>query len=509
MAEYLLGIDIGTYSTKGCLVKKDGSVAASAVRNHTILSPKPGFAEHDPVRQWWREFIEIIDELKKKAGISAEAISAIGISTIMAGVVFMDKQLNPLRNAILYGIDSRTTAQAQKLNILIGEQNLEKKSGHICTNESFGPKILWVRENEKTVFEKTEHITFASGFLVARLTGEFVVDPHSAQGAQPMIDCRDYSWNSEYCQYVCDETLLPRICRTTEIVGSVTSSAAFETGLSAGTPVICGTTDAAAEAVSVGVVDVGDTMLMYGSTAFMIHLTKQPIQNRLLWKAPFVIDGRYGNCLGMGTTGSLTTWFKDQFAKDLITQEESNGLNAFDMLFKEAEGIDPGSNGLLVLPYFLGQRMPIADPLARGTIFGITLNHTRGHIMRAVFEGIGYGIGEMLSCLPEDSFPKMVKAVGGGVKTPLWLQIVSDITGVSQSVPMIKIGASYGDALLAGIGMGVFTKDDIKNDIIEDDFCINPNTQNTEVYIKYRKLYSCLVNQTRDIMHNLSEGDEK
>lgn len=214
----------------------------------------------------------------------------------------MDEKGDPLRNAILYGIDTRCTAQAQKLTDQIGPERMARIFGGPCTVEHFGPKILWIKENEPEVYRRAKHFTIAAGFLTAKLTGEYYVDRYSVKSAVPMLDPRRMDWNDEFCALVCPRETLPRITSTTRIVGGVTAAAAAETGLAAGTPVICGTTDAGAEAVSVGVVKEGDTMLMYGSTTFFAHLAHSARPDTGVWMGDYVLDGLYAYTGGMATT---------------------------------------------------------------------------------------------------------------------------------------------------------------------------------------------------------------
>jgi len=297
--------------------------------------------------------------------------------------------------------------------------------------------------------------------------------------------------------------MLPEIKNTTDIIGFVRKEISKECGIDEGVPVICGTTDAAAEAFSVGVLEPGDTLLMYGSSAFLINLSSKILDDTPYPGAPYLVDGLIDNCLGMGTAGSLTVWLKNVMAKDLIKKENLFNINAFDELFKEAEGIPVGSNGLLVLPYFQGKRLPIPNPYAKGAIFGLGLNHTRGDLVHAFFEGVGYGMSQMLNTIDSCSGIKNLIATGGGTKTPLWLQIVSDISGMKQKVPKIKIGASYGDALLAGRAIGKFKSSREIKRLIEFDYEILPDSNKHEEYKKFVKLYSDLYLNTKNIMKNI------
>jgi xylulokinase len=503
MGGYLLGFDCGTYEAKGTICTVEGKLVATASSKYLLRVPKPGFAEHDPLEDWWKSFREVLAVLFGRSGVAPGDIEAVGISAIMAAITAVDENCRPLRNAILYGIDRRSEKQAGELNGAIGEERLRKISGAVCTIESYGPKIKWIRDNEPEIFNKTKHFTIASGFLAARLTGNYCVDIYSARSAQPMFDFEKLDWNEEMCGYVCPRETLPRITRTVDIAGRVTKAAARETGLAEGTPVITGTTDAGAEAVSVGVVEPGDMMLMYGSTVFMNRLTETPRPDTKLWAGHFVLDGVYSLTAGMATAGSLTRWLRDNLAKDLTDKEAAGELNAYDALFKEAEGIPPGSDGLITLPYFMGERMPLMDPKAKGVFFGLTLRHTRGHLVKAALEGTGFGINQLMDCLRNAGIPvDRVTSVGGGTKTPLWIQTVSDICGIEQMVPQVTVGASYGDALLAGIGIGVLDPGRIK-EIIKPDYITRPEPERNRAYEPLKDYFRELYVRNRDIMHGL------
>lgn len=501
--DYLLGFDCGTYESKGVICDLRGRIKATASEKHLLLMPRPGWAEHDPLGEWWCDFVVITRRMLAESGINASEIAAIGISTIMAGIVPVDDEVQPLRNAILYGIDTRSVGQAEKLNALIGEEKVRSVSGAACTAESFGPKILWIKENEPEIFAKTKHFTIASGFLTARLTGNFAVDKYSVTGAQPLIDAKKMQWG-ELCGYVCPASLLPEIRRTTDIVGRVTRAAAGETGLAEGTPVICGTTDGGSEAVSIGVVEPGDAMIMYGSTAFINRLSSEPPRNSAVWSGPYVLEGLCANAAGMATTGSLTRWIRDSFAKDLLEKEKSGGPNAYDALFKEAADVPPGSDGLLVLPYFQGERMPVQDPKAKGVIFGLNLRHSRGHIMHAALEGVGYGLSQIFDLYREAGLPvEKATAVGGGARNPQWVQIVSDICGITQTIPQTTIGAAYGDALLAGLGIGAIASPSEIKKMNRPQAVFEPNRDNDHIYAKYKAFYGELYKNNKTIMHQL------
>ena len=329
---YLFGFDAGTSESKGTLIDFEGNVIASASRAHQVIHPQPDWAEADPVNDWLADLRYVFHKVCEDSCIQADEIACIGISTVMAGITLVDEKCDPLSNAILYGIDHRCVPQAQELNDAIGEEEWNRSFGTGCTIEHFGPKILWLKENMPEAFSKAAHITMASGFLTARLTGNYYVDKYSAGCALPMFNPEKRDWDEKFCKYVCSEELLPKVAESTySVIGEVTENAARETGIAQGTPVICGTTDAGAEAVSVGVIDPGDTMLMYGSTSFYIHVAEKRVKKTSLWGVDYTIDDRFAYTGGMATTGALTKWLRDEVARDLVSEEKAGGIWPSDL----------------------------------------------------------------------------------------------------------------------------------------------------------------------------------
>lgn len=503
--KYLLGFDVGTYESKGVICDFNGKIRASAASKHVLKSPYPGWAEHDPINDWWFDFKTVIRKVLDDSGIKAEEIAAIGISAIMAAITPVDADYNPLRNAILYGIDTRCMDQIAELNAKIPHDKLLEFGGP-CTVEHFGPKILWIKQNEPEVYAKTKMFTVSAGFLTGKLTGVNCVDRYSIKSCVPMINQQTFEWDDEMCSLICPKEYMPKVTeKTYTVVGAVTAQAAKETGLAEGTAVICGTTDAGAEAVSVGVTNTNDIMLMYGSTAFYAAVSDKIVPGvDPLWVDDYVIDGLYSYTGGMATTGSLTRWILDNLAPDLAEREKCGGPIGYSALFAEAESIPLGSDGLICLPYFSGERMPIQDPKAKGVFFGLNLRHKRGHLVKAALEGIGYGIDQNFQLLRQAGIPvETVTAVGGGTKSPLYLQTVSDICNIRQVVPEITIGASFGDALLAGLGIGVISSPQAIKDMVKVKYVVEPDPERHAAYAPYKEMYRELYAGTKDIMHRL------
>ena len=270
---YLVGVDIGTYSSKGVLVKTDGTLVASHAVPHGMDMPSPGFFEHDADRVWWHDFVEIIENLLQKTGIDPKQILGIGTSAIGSCVLPIDEKGRPLRPAILYGIDTRATREIEYLESKLGKGEIFKKSGSHLSSQASGPKVLWIRNNEPDVYENTRWFLTSEAYLVYRLTGKASIDIYTAAGYIPLYDVYKREWVEEAANLITPLEHLPKAYWSYEVVGEVTAEAAKETGLAEGTPVVAGTTDAAAEAISAGVADFGDMMLMFGSSIFFIMKT--------------------------------------------------------------------------------------------------------------------------------------------------------------------------------------------------------------------------------------------
>lgn len=359
-------------------------------------------------------------------------------------LVLCDENLRPLRPAIMYGIDTRATAEIESLNAELGEENIFEQSGTRLSSQAVGPKLEWVRRNEPDVFDRARGWYGSNSYIAAKLTGEYALDHHTASQCDPMYATRVFEWNLPWAQRICAHLPLPRLLCPSEVVGVVHAEASAATGVPVGTPVIAGTVDAYSEAFSVGVRHPGDLMLMYGSTMFLVQVIDTFQSDPALWTTAGVERGTLALAGGTSTAGSMIGWLRT------IT-----GGAQFDTLMAEAAEVAPGSDGLLVLPYLAGERTPVFDPMARGVFAGLSLRHGRGHLFRAVYEGISFGIRHILECFDELDTASRTVGVGGGLKSPLWVQTLSDVTGRPQLVPEQAIGASYGDALLAAIGAGV------------------------------------------------------
>ncbi|MBT8426002.1 MAG: FGGY-family carbohydrate kinase [Silicimonas sp.] len=496
---YTLGIDIGTFESKGVLVETaTGAIIGQSAHPHEMIVPRPGWAEHRPEEDWWGDTVRIVRALLAESGVAPGEIAAVAASAIGPCMLPVDADGAPLMNGVLYGVDTRSEKEIADLNAEIGEDRILATCGNALTSQSVGPKILWLKRTHPEIFEKTARILTSTSFITHRLTGEYVIDHYTAANFSPLYDVGKLGWSNALTDGIVPLEMLPNLMWSTEIAGHVTAEAAGQTGLAEGTPVLCGTIDAAAEAVSVGVRHPGDMMMMYGSTIFIIQVTDAPVRDPRLWYAPWLNEGQHASMAGLATSGTLTHWFRDQFAKELSRKD------AFPVLAAEAAGAPPGANGLIMLPYFSGERTPIHDPKAKGAFFGLNLTHTRGDMYRALIEGIAMGTGHVIETYTEvDAAPERILAVGGGTKNALWLQATSDFGGVPQIVSEKTVGASYGDAFLAACAVGAAVPEDIEawNPAVAK---IEPEQTafHRQHYGHFRRLYE----QTKDIAADLGQG---
>lgn len=505
--DLLMGIDVGTYETKGVLVTPQGKVVATEVKPHKVIFPRAGWAEHDPEGTWWGDITHVSKALLATEGVSPDQVKGVGISAIGPDVLPMDENFQPLRNGILYGVDTRAVDEIAEMNERFGEDYIFNACGNALSSQATGPKIMWIKKNEPEIYKKARWFVDATTFIVARLTGRVVVDHFSAGSHHPTYDPWKQQWNEELLDGVVESSRLPELAWSHELAGGVTEWAAKETGLNVGTPVSVGTIDAGAEALSVGVTEPGEMMLMYGSTIFIIQVTdNDQARDKRLWAAPYLFPGTWCLLAGMATSGALTRWFRDSFAADLVAAEAEGGEPAYSILTREAAEAAAGSGGVIVLPYFSGERTPVNDPRAKGMIFGLSLTHTRGDLFRATLEGMGHGIKQHVDLFTDiGAPPHTIQAVGGGTKNPVWLQSVSDISGVPQKVAPLTVGASYGDALLAGVATGLVSGPEAIREWQGAGTVVTPNPDMAPTYAPLHEIYTELYHATKEQMHKLHD----
>lgn len=502
----LLGIDIGTSSSKGVLVDLAGRVIAERALPHGFDIPQPGWAEQDADAVWWSDFCNISRALIGEADIDANRIAGVAASAIAPTMLPLDENYRPLRPAILYGIDTRASDEIAEMSAALGEDEIFERSGHSLSAQSVGPKALWYRKHQPELFKRTRKIITAASYLVFKLTDNFVVDNYVAPYFTPFFDARQLAWRKDWVEQVCPLDWLAETRWSVERAGEVTDQAASETGIPRGTPVAVGTADALAEAVAAGAMSNGDLMVMYGTTLFLIQTTATYRPHRDLWASVHLRPGAAILAAGMSTSGALLAWFRDELARDERAKAAATGENAFALLSKHAAETPAGSGGLITLPYFSGERTPINDPHARGLFFGLTLSHTRAQLYRSCLEGIAYGLRHNIEAMEAvDAAPNRLVAIGGGAIDALWLQICSDVTGMPQDLPRQTIGAAYGDAYIAGMAAGLFSDyAPLRESWVRIARRIQPNPETKAIYDELYAIYRDLYRDNRQHMRRLS-----
>ena len=490
MGTYYLGIDIGTFESRGLLLDKKFQVVADVSAVHGMENPKPGWFEHDAEAVWWGDFCRISQELLRKSGIRPEEIACIGASTLGTDCLPVDADLKPLRPAILYGIDARASEEAAWLTQYYGEQRVHDLFGHpICSGDT-ATKILWLRRQEPVIYEKARWFLTGSSYVTAKLTGEVVNDTEALLYCEP------------------DRLAAARF--STEVVGRVTAQAAAETGLFEGTPVVAGTGDSTSEAISVGLVESGTVFFQFGSSMFFYYCTDRMLgdyhslagNGSLKGGKAFTVPGTY--CLGDGTNaaGTLTRWVRDAFYTEEFRAEQKGGENAYSIMAREAAEVETGCGGLMMLPYIYGERSPLQDPQATGMLFGLKGEHTRKHINRAALEAVGYSVLQHMILFEEMGVPAdTVITAGGGTKNRTWMQIISNMTGKPIHIPEPFQCSAYGDALLAAIGVGGLRGFAELKEILPAGTVIYPDMQAYKYYQEHYPLFRSLYVQNRELMH--------
>jgi xylulokinase len=445
---YFLGIDVSTTSAKALLMDGSGKVVASASTPLTLQTPRPLWSEQNP-HDWWEATVASIRAALEQAQVAGAAVQAIGLTGQMHGLVLLDEKGAVLRPAILWN-DQRTGAQCEEIHRRVGKAHLIQITGNVALTGFTSPKLLWVQQNEPDIYSRARHVLLPKDYVRYRLTGAFAMDKADGSGTA-LFDVRARTWSSEMLAALnIPAEWLPPTFEGPEITGQVNAEAAALTGLAAGTPVMAGGGDQAAQAVGVGVVQPGIVALTLGTSGVVFASVNQPLiepEGRLHAFCHALPNAWHLMGVTLSAAGSLQ-WYRDTLAPQA----------SFDDLTAEAGEVPPGSEGLLFLPYLSGERTPYPDPLARAAWVGMTLRHKRGHLTRAVLEGVAFSLKDCFGLLTSAGLGeiKQVRASGGGAKSALWRQIFASVFNSDLVTVNTTEGAAYGAALLAGVGAGAW-----------------------------------------------------
>lgn len=495
LKDLLLGIDIGTSSVKGLVCDVDGHVVAQALREHALHAPRPGWAEESPT-DWWTNVIGVIRDCLADPHVTPKRIAAVGATGMVPTVILLDENGTPLRPSIQQN-DARATEEIEALNATLDPRAIFEMTGAALSQQSVSPKLRWLQRHEPETWAQTHHIVGSYSYIAARLTGVVTTEINWALESG-LYDLTAGQWAPELLEsaHVSNEQL-PPVHRPTDVIGAVTQRAAEETGLIAGTPVVAGTADHVGAALAAGIREDGDLLVKYGSAGDILYSSKELVLDPRLYIDYHDMPGTYllNGC--MASSGSLIKWFAQQFCSEDVEDANAAGENIYTYLDAQAAALPAGSEGVVVLPYFLGEKTPVLDPRARGVIFGLTLFHTRYHVYRAVLEAVTFGFRHHIEVLEEnDCQVQRVVAGGNGARSRLWRQITADVLNQPIASLTQHPGAALAAAFVAGMGVGAFNDWSEIERFIELADIVEPDPAHRAVYDEtfaiYRELYNRL-----------------
>jgi len=481
-----LGLDAGTSGTKAILVDETGARLASVTEEYALSTPHPQWAEQHPDTDWWRAAQAAIKAVLAKAGVTGDQIGAVGLTGQMHGSVFLDRDNQVLRPAMLW-CDARTGAECAEITDAIGGRaRLFETIGQPVLTSFTAPKIVWLRNHEPEIYEKVAHVLLPKDYIRFKLTGEFATEVSDASGTS-LLDVRKRDWSGEMLSALqIPREWLPPVHESPEITGRITAEAAALTGLSVGTPVAGGGGDQAAGAVGCGAVETGIVSSTVGTSGVVFAHSDDPFFDPEMRIQTFchAVPGAWHLMGAVLSAGGSLRWYRDTFAPGA----------SYDEIVSGAQTAPPGCEGLVFLPYLTGERTPYPDPDARGVFFGATLRTTRDWFARSVLEGVAYGLKDSFTLLADIGVPvREVRASGGGAKSPFWLQIQADIIGQPHALLNVDEGPAFGAALLAAVGTGAFASvPEACQATIKTVSETKPNPDASGAYARYYALYRAL-----------------
>jgi xylulokinase len=487
--ECLLGIDVGTTSMKGMLINKEGENLYYTSVNYELITMKDSFVELE-VENYWEAFKKITKNIIYLSKIDPIKILAISISSQGETLICLDENNKPLRNAIVW-LDNRSTCEAEEIKKAFNIKNIYELTGQPeITSTWTATKILWLKKNEKQIFEKTSKYLLVGDYLNYKLTGGYFTD-RSLCSSTLYFNIQKDNWLKEMLNFIgIKEGQLPLVKNSGEYIGNITKEASIETGLSKNTAVITGALDQMASSIGAGNIHSKIITETTGTCLAMCVNINGPISYNEKYKIPChcsALEKEYSLIFWSQTAGAILEWFKKNIC---------NNESTYKKIDKEAAMVDAGSDGLILLPHFNGLAVPHFNPLAKGVLFGIALNHTRAHIARAIMESVGFMLKEHIEVSEKMGINiTEIRSLGGGAKSSLWNQIKADITKkeiVTLENPETSV---LGVAMLAGVAIGLFKNpQDACNRCVRTKDRYFPNDKNFSTYEKnyetYKKLYS-------------------
>ena len=497
--EYLLGLDIGTSGVKALLISVEGKIISSKTESYPLATPHSGWAEQSPY-DWWEATVNAIREIVSNGYIDANQIKGISLSGQMHSSVFLNNKMKVIRPAILWS-DTRTSEQCKEIYTKAGGlKQLTRYVSNPALEGFTAPKILWLKENEPENYQKVKYILLPKDYIRYRLTSELFTEVSDAAGTL-LFEVIKKRWSTSLLEKLeIDQNLLPPVLNSFDLAGRITKNIAEQTGLKSGTPVVAGGADNACGAVGSGIIQEGRVMVSIGSSGVVLAQTNNPQADQ---------EGR----IHLFNHACPNSWYmmgvtlSAGMSYEWLQKKLFNRSLDYTKLDQLAEEIEPGSEGLIFLPYLYGERTPHADADARGVYFGISGKHDQRHFVRSVLEGVTFALKDSLELIKDKGVKvKEIRAIGGGAKSKVWQKILADILGEEINLLNVEEGPAFGAALIAGVGVGVYDSfAEAVNRIIKVKKTIVPGIQNTERYNQYYQLYKKLYYSLKENFKELAK----
>jgi len=495
----LLGIDLGTSGCKVTAIDEHGHIAGEGFGEYPTHRPHPGWAEEDP-EDWCRVLRGILADLREQLDFGQIAAIALDASTHNA--VLLDGNMQVVRPTIMW-TDQRAVAEAAELNERHGE-TIFATAYQMAAPTWTLPQMLWLQRHEPEALKRTAHLMFVKDYVRWRLTGEWCTDTIDAQGTL-FFDMARNCWSEELCALAdIPLSILPPLVKPTDVVGKVTVRGSAEFGLPEGIPVVCGSSDSAVEDYAAGAIEPGSCILKLATAGNVNVMVDSPVPHPKTLTYSHVVPGLWYTVVATNTAALAQRWFRDHFCAGEVAESASSGRKAYALMDDEAETIAAGAEGLFFHPYLQGERAPYWDADLRASFVGATMRHTRAHFVRALLEGVVFSLRDCFRTIEEMGLPVTeFRLIGGGAKSALWTQIVADVFGAEIIVPQ-GCDASFGSALLAGVGIGVFADErQAVRQCLQERGPIAPNPQGQARYRELTPLYYRIHDVLADVYHEL------
>lgn len=502
MENYLLGVDVGTTSLKVAVIDENANLLGISSSRYNFIIPQENFVQID-AESMWGAFITCIRLLRDGKGIDMSRVAGISISSLCPGLIALGENGEVLVDPIIYS-DRRSTEEAEMILNAVGAEKLFEITANSSMAGAFsGSSMLWIKRHLPDVYAKTKYFGHINTFLANRMTGTFAIDFSNASYTNLFETTGDKKWSDFLCEKIgIDIHKLPELHDSTDVVGGLLHEDLLDMGIPEGTPVAIGGADTPCATLAAGVTEAGDVCESVGTTDVLTICIDKPVFDRGFINRCHVVPGKWIYQGAMSFTGAANEWFLNQFCENFIEQAEGT-KNAFLRMNKEAEQANPGCDGVVFLPYMLGERSPIWDSYARSVFFGISLHTTRKEMNRAVLESCGYGLRQLADIAERITGNKIKEftSIGGGAKSDVWAQIKADITGKDLKILDMCDMAPVGAALLAGVGAGIFKDVYEASDKVEKKVykVVKSNHDYDEVYAKRFEVYTNLYPALSDI----------